>query len=256
MENENYLMVAVIEFVPEYYGDVVTIRRVVTPEEIEVPKLFLESKGYGEGARIIELQYLEHAETVTCRHCDAEVPKEHALKSDLYDTPWDSAPEDAWYCSPYCYDAQQGRMYSKDFNYFYCESCDRNICEQDPSNGWHVQVRYLDEEPICLKCYEAHILEHGIDRESFENGALQGMFLEVSELEDAGYEQVDGFVDRHIRGSDDATPYCAKAIELIDAGYTVITDYERMAIGGLEGYVTMYARQVLDKHDQHAESVV
>jgi hypothetical protein len=237
-------VVAVIEFEPEYYGDVVVVHRVVTAAEIEVPGLFLENNGYGKDARITGLEYPEAPDTVTCRHCDAEVLKEHAWRSDLYDTPWDKKPEDAWYCSGYCYDAQQGRIYSKDFNYFECDVCGRNICEQNPRNGWHTQVRGLEEEQVCLKCYEEHIIEHGIDRGSFEDNKINGMFLETSEIEAAGYKQVEGFVYKQIQGEEDAEPYCKKALELIDVGYTVLTDYERMAIGGLEGYVTMYARKL------------
>jgi len=138
----------------------------------------------------------------------------------------------------------EGHFYSKDFRYFYCEFCDRSICEQNPANGWHVQVRYLDAgTPICLKCYEEHILKNGIDRESFEDGTIAGMFLETSELETAGYKPVPEFIDKHIQRESDAESYCKKALELIDAGYTIVTDYERMAIGGIEGYVTMYARK-------------
>lgn len=55
------------------------------------------------------------------------------------------------------------------------DSCDREICEQNPSNGWHIQYRDYDGDRLCLRCYKDLILENGIDREKLEDGKIPGM---------------------------------------------------------------------------------
>ena len=232
-------IIAVIQFIPEYYGDAVTVYRAVTKEQIECPSIFLE-KEYGKDAKLLGFTYHDAPELVTCRHCDAEGLKDTAIESYFYDTPWDESPEDAYYCSDYCVECQEGHFYSKDFSCFRCISCDRVICEQNPANGWYVQVRYIDEEPICLQCYEKHLYENGIDIESFEERTLKGMFFNASDLTEAGYEQVEGYTPIHIHSRDSVDLYCKKAIELITAGHKVINEYDRLGIGGGEGYVTLW----------------
>jgi hypothetical protein len=95
---------------------------------------------------------------------------------------------------------------------------------------------------VCLQCYEKRILENGISRESFEDGKIEGMFS--PDAYEHGFVPVEDFQDVHITGQDSVDAYCAKAISLIDAGNIVLTDYERLAIGGLEGYVSLYAKKI------------
>lgn len=243
VEHEDTLQVVVLEYEPDYYGDTVQIHAVVeNPEHVE--NLAYYRGLFGDTVRMVEFNYPPiNIETVRCTECDILAVKEQAIFGDLYDTPWDEEPANHWFCSAAHLDGFMGRTCCKDFNYFYCDSCGRDICEQDPTNGWHVQVRYVEDEPVCLRCYQEHIIQHGIDRESFEDGGLNGMFLDRSVIEDAGYEPIDGYVDAHIRTREDARSYCDKALKLIDDGYAVINGYERMGIGGLEGYVTMWARK-------------
>ena len=182
---------------------------------------------------------------ISCAHCGISIPKEDGFFDAHYDTPWSENHDEytSYFCSYTCMDAFDGQIYSKDFNYFTCYDCGRKICEQNPRNGWHVQFReYDDYEKICLSCYQKNILENGIDREVFENGRINGMFLESGIAEENGYEQVDGFVYNHIVTREDARKFSDKALELIDSGKKVIVDYESMAIGGSEGYVTLLAK--------------
>lgn len=59
----------------------------------------------------------------------------------------------------------------------------------------------------------------------------------------AGFLEVEGFRNYFIAGSVAAHRYNTHdALSLIDSGNKVITAYERLAIGGLEGYVTMMAK--------------
>jgi hypothetical protein len=95
---------------------------------------------------------------------------------------------------------------------------------------------------LCLKCYEAHILEHGVDEEEFEKGRLPGLFFSSDDIEplEAGYSKVEGFVNYRVG---DEKPVCEKALKLIANSYKVIVSYENMAIGGLEGYITLFAKR-------------
>lgn len=65
------------------------------------------------------------------------------------------------------------------------------------------------------------------------------MFLDWRELEEKGFTCI--IEDRHITGKDSAKSVCEKGIELIKAGNKVLIAYERMAIGGIEGYVSLYS---------------
>ena len=129
-----------------------------------------------------------------------------------------------------------------DFRYFDCPMCERTIIRQCPSNGWHSYVRINDEgEEICLCCYEEEILEHGIPREKFEHHTIAGMFFNQEELKNNGWEQV--IWDAFLRSEASVESYCQEAIQYIDDGYKVVTDYERLGLGGGEGYVSLWVKK-------------
>jgi len=168
--------------------------------------------------------------------------------ADLYDTPWEEKAREAFFHSAEC---EETYCRSGSFDYIECESCNRIVCEQNPRNGWHVQFRdHADLGYICLRCYETEILANGQPREDFEGNKIHGGMSfsgDNHEPNDAGFEEVTGFVDYFINGSETVRPYNSHALSLIDSGHKVITGYERLAIGGLEGYVTMFAKPALQK---------
>ncbi len=135
-----------------------------------------------------------------------------------------------------------------DFRYFDCPLCQRTIIRQCPTNGWHSYVRDYDDEEICLGCYERIIIKEGIARERFEAGKLDGMFFNEQDLVKAGYEMVADMENFFVRTEHDVERYCSEALKYIDAGYLVVTEYEHMAIGGLEGYQTMWIKRK-DSHN-------
>lgn len=199
----------------------------------------------------------QRQERVKCWECGIEGAISNFYKYELYDTPWDDTPRIAYLHkripaalkkdSPFKYIDSCSELLDDhswaDFRYFECVECQRMICEQNPRNGWHTQYRYWGEdgdgEQICLRCYEKEVLENGIPREKFENEQLPGMFFsgDNSEPLDAGYEKEGTYF------VGDATPVCAKALELIDSGHKVVVGYESMAIGGLEGTVSLFYKK-------------
>jgi len=190
---------------------------------------------------------------VTCEECGEMKDIRAMYIHELFDTPWDDKSRIAYLCKTApkkirerhyahsCEDLLSDSSWG-DFRYFVCEDCGREICEQNPSNGWHTQVRVVDDcIQLCLKCYEVMILRDGISRETLEEGKLPGMFFSGnnSELTETGFECIEYYV--YIRGTADAKALCAKALTLVDT-HIVLFAYESMAIGGLEGYVSLYAK--------------
>jgi hypothetical protein len=187
-----------------------------------------------------------------CDLCDEPIvldPAEEGLTyiyREVYQTPWQTNPDTVVLHinnkAPYgeyesCEEAHGDSGY-KDFSYFYCEDCNRWICRQNPSNGWHTQSRIVgDCFEVCLACYEKSILENGVDPEDLRNGHIPGMF--GPDAEEAGYKKDEGFIDYFVG---DPKPFIDKALELIDGGAQIVVEYETMAIGYLEGYVTMWAK--------------
>jgi len=129
------------------------------------------------------------------------------------------------------------------FRYFECVACGRIIIRQCPSKGWHSYVRETEDGEVCLRCWEKDIYENGLPREKFEEGQIPGMFYNRRDLESHGFEQVPGFDNFPITSGFRARAFCDAAIRVLDEGCLVAVDYERMAIGGLEGYVSMWAKK-------------
>jgi len=172
-----------------------------------------------------------------CWWCGEDIVGEEGVVLELFDSPFDEAPHERLVhreCSE-----QVGDSYYSDFWYCYCDWCGRDICFRNPSNGWHEHFRVVVDEYVCLRCYEERILADGQPEEDFQGDGIHGgMFFSYgnSEPKEAGYEEA---VTMFIGGSAHAEKYNEMARELIAEGNQVITCYERLAIGGLEGTVTM-----------------
>ena len=196
---------------------------------------------------------------VTCEECGTNRRKWNTYELELYDTPWNEVPRIAYFCknipdSMYkkydsiryydsCVDLLMDTSLS-DFRYFTCEICQRLVCYQNPRNGWHSQVRIINEcEEVCLKCYEETILENGIDRDSFVNRQIKGMFFSYgnTKLTEAGYKLI--IDNTFIHSQESVDNYCRTVIDLIDSGHKVVTGYGHLGLGGSEGYVSLFAKK-------------
>lgn len=170
---------------------------------------------------------------------------ELAIVAEWYDRPFDENPSELKFSSYFAEDCMKGEIYSKDFAYFHCNCCGRTICEQNPSNGWMTQYRWQNDEQICLSCYEEQIFDHGIDIEKVQAGELPGMFLNDSEIIEAGYEKYNGtLLAGHGRWSDYCSPEVAKEVilELDKQGLQVVINYQALSIIGNGGYVTLWVK--------------
>jgi len=175
---------------------------------------------------------------------------------ELYDTPWEDEPKVRFFHSDEC---EEAYTRSGSFDYVDCEACGRTVCEQNPANGWMMQFREHKELGyVCLKCYETEILENGQPRSDFAGSRIGGgMFFSGDNREplNAGYDYVYEFRDFFVSGPETARRFNRKALELIDGSHRVVTGYERLAIGGLEGYVSMFAKRTRKRGVVHVSKV-
>jgi len=200
-------------------------------------------------------QMTNRLEQVTCHECGIEGNIEDMYAYEVYKTPWDNVPETIYAHKIIPAEVKETNRYLQhaescedlltdtswaDFSYYNCAICGRMICRQNPQNGWHSQVRIINEcEEVCLQCYETMILEDGMPIESFEDGVVPGMFFSDDNHEplDADY-QVDSAIDCLFITSGKAV--CNAAIAHIKQGHKVVIGYERMAMGGIEGSVSLF----------------
>jgi hypothetical protein len=181
-----------------------------------------------------------------CMLCEKKKAR-HSQTRYAYDTPWDKEPVAKLFCSDDCGDTY---MYEEPWAYFMCSRCDREISEQNPRNGWHIQYRDYDGQMTCLKCYQDLIVENGVEREKLEEGFIPGMFFSFGNPEplEAGYREVEGFRNFYVAGKSSADRFRSKALELMDQGKKVVIGYESMGIGGGEGYVTLMGKDPEKRH--------
>lgn len=180
------------------------------------------------------------------------------LPLEVYSSPWDDEPitiyvHDNENLKPYTWTPCREATTSPDvtdFHYFTCEGCYRDVIVRNPRNGWHNYSRIVNEcEEWCLRCVEEVLKQEGIagfevELEGlFERGRLFGMFFSVGELEGEGWEPEPGFHDAHITTEEQAMDLAARGQALHQRRRRIIIAYESMAIGGLEGYVTLFSKE-------------
>lgn len=196
-------------------------------------------------ARMKRYQKLHKREQLHLWPCGFLQRKYHPIgvMRELYDTPWDDQPKTRFFHSDEC---EEAYTKSGSFDYVDCEGCGRTVCEQNTRNGWMVQFKdHADLGYVCLRCYEEEILKNGQSRSDFEGTRIKGgMFFSSDNREPKGkgFEEVSEFKDYFVNGPETAKPYNKHALSLIDSGHRVTTAYERLAIGGLEGYITMMSK--------------
>lgn len=223
-----------------------------TSQAKEVSKqlsLFIEEKG-------IELPIVNNpSDTDKCCEFDIICFTELMRTPKMYSRPFDSSPNGDKFSCWYAEDCYKGQVYSKDFAYFDCECCHRTICEQNPSNGWVGQYRWISDcERICTKCYEEQMMSEGVDIDDMlENKKIPGLFASSSELEDAGFERVEGMdgvlVGSGYSGYQSEDVFFQKIRDRYDElkSKIVFIEYDIMAIGGMGGYVTVWAKNKIEE---------
>lgn len=140
---------------------------------------------------------------------------------EAWDKPFDEHPIEKYFCTDECGDSH---MYRDPWAYQRCGECERDVCYQNPDNGWHVQFRDYDGKEACLKCYKDIILENGVEQEKLEAGQIPGMFFDLGNPDalEAGYREVDGFSNCFIKSQKSVEAFTKKALGLMDQGHKVV----------------------------------
>lgn len=177
---------------------------------------------------------------------------------EVYDDPWATEPDIIW-CHdserrPVPYDVAPSCMgaiesgHLTDFHYFMCDACYRTVIVRCPRNGWHSYARIINEcEQWCLACVEDTLRAEGIAgfpaelEELFESGRLFGMFFNDGDLEGDGWAAT-GY-RTFVNNEESAIALATKVRRLHGEGRLVIIGYESLAIGGSEGYVTLFSKE-------------
>ena len=181
-----------------------------------------------------ETVYLARTAYKDCKRCGTTCLEDTMLVQDVYQSPWDDKPKLEYHCSSHC----EERENEGDFSPITCDACGSSIVQRCTSNGWHEYFRKLDGNLVCLKCYQEGLEKVGIDRADIVKGKAPGMFFNRGELADKGWHKIASYV---LPGAD-MPRYQADCLAVIDAGGRIIVEYDRMAIGGLEGYITVWSK--------------
>jgi hypothetical protein len=193
-------------------------------------------------ANALTTEYLEELQVYQqCSEFDIICFQKLMINPKHYNTPWDESPNNMLYSSEFAVQCEQGLIYDKDFSYFECTDCGRMICEQNPANGWMVQVRTIEEydEPvqICLSCLQKRTLKTGIpitEETKFKDISNYAMFYNHEELKNNGWEHKSSH-----RNEDAGT----KELLELSKDYYVLIDFDRCAIGGLEVYWSIWTKE-------------
>lgn len=180
--------------------------------------------------------------------CDGYNCNKEYFIEDLYPeiycfTPWDDEkPDGNLYCQT-CIDSGNDDI---DHDLFWCSLCERKIA---CSNGRMYYYRILNSELVCLKCISETLKEGGIAALDDENilesviteGTPWGMFFNIGELEDEGWETIPNWCDTRFDSSysEDLANTCK---ELYEKNLPFIIAYESLSIMGDEGYISIYTK--------------
>lgn len=211
-------------------------------DDLDVMKWIIDHMLYGWETKKLKIEKMMlpvsvDAKLVECDETGIKIYDSLSCQYDMWERPFDKEPARMHFINEHAYDCYYGHVYGKDFRYFECCKCGRVICEQNPSNGWHVQYRSWDDGygKICLKCYEGHIIEHGIDIGRLKND-IPGMFLGDDEAIERGWiKDKDYFVNY---GNEAWVK--EEIMKLYNAGNKILITYFSLGMGGSEGTISVF----------------
>ncbi len=167
---------------------------------------------------------------IKCENCYERLARKSYILV-VYKSPFRDDVEVLHFCSTSCLDLYSERV-------FICDECSKTYWINCSLNSLY---RIVDDSILCLSCYQNEILENGIPLQELEKGSIPGMFFSYGNTEclEAGYIEHDRvFVNSYNRNH-----IISRIKNLIKAGKQVVIAYERLAIGGSEGHITIYTKR-------------
>jgi len=74
-------------------------------------------------------------------------------------------------------------------------------------------------------------------------GGIPGDFFGRDDVIEHGWTPAEGYQGFFLRGASRVREFCETALALLAAGKKVLIDYDSIAIGGSEGYVSLYTKE-------------
>lgn len=228
-----------------------TSQLTMTSEEVKVclgcglPRLEVEGFYALQNERCGRCRIEGGEDLIECAACEEDVFEEESYKEAICVTPWDDESETGFV---YCQGCMDSGANNPDGQVFYCDWCNRDIAD---SNGRTYYYRILNDcEQICLKCIEDDLKSEGIAafgddalEDVFKGESLFGMFFNVGELEEEGWEPDPLYHNVCMGGGQETLKLGARAHGWHKSGRFIIIGYESMSIVGGEGYVTLYTKE-------------
>jgi hypothetical protein len=132
------------------------------------------------------------------------------------------------------------------FKFFDCEYCNRTICEQNPNNGWETQYQILKihedyPEQICNDCIRLMVVKQDSKINNPEFIRSNESFPLLWDSPPEGWQEEKYVV---IKSPADYNEFLNELIKLTENGFSVYVKINSMAIGGLEGGLTVYKKKM------------
>lgn len=187
-----------------------------------------------------------------CGECEKKLSGSYVTE-EVKSSPW-SERETVGFCDESCKTEFFESPYH--FAHQFCEKCEEWIPKHNPQNGWRGFFVSFEGDTVCVGCYQNHLLENGQPEDDFirSSSIKGGDFFSTSELREAGYEEVEGLTRFRIRSKNDAREFNARAAQMVTYSSKVITSYDSLGLGGIEGYVTLWAKTEDMSRPQSRES--
>jgi hypothetical protein len=198
-----------------------------------------------------EHQSYINSDADSCEDCNLPDENEDFIYDSIYGTPFleDYQAYSARFCSKEC---RHSFLYDRPGNQcFICVECERVILKRNQINTLKPQYRDTipsDEFPclpVCLKCYNDHILKNGQERFEFEDEhgnprmvVDSGGSFGYQILEKYGYDEKSWHVMSRV---EDCTECNFQALKLMDNGFQVIVNIRRD--DDKEVSICLYAKQ-------------
>lgn len=186
---------------------------------------------------VFDIEVPVDAEVVECYETELKIYEKLSAKGELFSTPYDEDGDIEHFINHIAFDAYCGQYYSKDFGYFFCDSCGRYICEQNSSNGYMTQYQYYCYEMVCNACYEKEKLTQGMFEDEFEN-TMPGLFTSNAELIENGWTEGDTIFVNNANKNE-----TLERMRKITEDKKLFIQLDRLSIMGNEGTFTYWTKE-------------
>lgn len=184
-----------------------------------------------------------------CFHCEKKIARKE-FSSYVFNSPFDKKGTELHFCSESCLNGFEDNEHGSYFGYHYCSECNRLVIERCPSNGWREYFGHYDGDSMCVGCIQELWMKEGLDPEKMDDPfVLEGDFMGQTELRKNGWKQGESY---YVKTSKTAKEIMMKIAEDRKNDIGTIIDYVSMGIGGSEGHIWLWHKNIDIKKESKA----